>query len=345
MLDQRRIRSIGILIASTFLISILAPASHGQRHPRLKAPKALLDAIDQEDRDCVVQSGLDKSVTVRPIKLAADRSQQLLIRGSGLCLCGAQNCGFWIYRKIGNKYELLLKGIGATRVSAGQKSAKGYRDVISQSHASAMETILRTYRYDGSQYHLQRCVNRAYYDDNGKATKRPNLRPCAEETRPETYVSVPTSIRERELTTIDNQQLRLSDYSDRITVITLVASWCAPCLQLIPELDKIGREDEKGVQVIGLVTRENDPQIESVRRSTSILNVRFPVVWENIGFSESLSKLVNTPRVLPQTFVIDREGHIRKHFSGYSRANTIPLLREALNQIRREKVTQPTGTP
>ena len=343
MLDQRRIRSIGILIASTFLISILAGASHGQNRARLRAPKALLDAIDQEDRDCVVQSGLDKSVTVRPIKLAADRSQQLLIRGSGLCLCGAQNCGFWIYRKIGNKYELLLKGVGSTRVSAGQKSAHGYRDVISQSHASAMETILRTYRYDGSQYQLQSCVNRAYYDDNGNSTKKPNLRPCAEET-PKTYVSLPTGISEQEITTIDNQTLKLSDYSDRITVITLVASWCAPCLQIIPELDKIGREDEKGVQVIGLVTRENDPQIESVRRFTRILNVRFPVVWENRGFSESLFKLVNTPRALPQTFVIDREGHIRKHFSGYSRANTIPLLREALNQIRREKASQPTGT-
>jgi len=336
---------IPLLMACAFLIFIVSTASHGQRHSRLKAPKALLELIDPEDRDCVKESGLDKSVTVRPIKLAADRSQQLLIRGSGSCLCGAQNCGFWIYREIGSKYELLLKGIGSTGVRAGQKSAKGYRDVISESHASAMETIVRTYRYDGTQYQMQRCVNRAYYDDNGKDTKRPIDRPCESESKKETFVSLPSNILTQELTTIDNRSLRLSDYSDRTVVVGLLASWCAPCLEIIPDLERISESNKKSIEVIGLVTRESDPQIESVRRFTDTLNVKFPVVWENIGFSESLSRVVSAHSEIPQMFVIDREGHIRKHFIGYNRANTLPLLREALKEIIREEANQPTRTP
>jgi len=166
-------------MAGTFLISIFATISHGQTRARLNAPPALVDVLDSEDRDCVVTNGgVHKSVRVQPIQLAADHSPQILVRGSGLCLCGAQNCKFWIYRKTGSKYELLLTGTGSTSVKAGRASAKGYRDVISTSHASANETILRTYRYDGSQYQLQRCVNRAYYDDNGKYTTKPFDRPC-----------------------------------------------------------------------------------------------------------------------------------------------------------------------
>jgi hypothetical protein len=153
--------------------------NQGQNRRRLSAPTALLEILDKEDRDCVVTNGgLNKTVHVQAIQLAADRSRQILARGSGLCLCGAQNCLFWIYRQTGNRYELLLKGTGSAKVSAGQKSAKGYRDVVTESHASANETILRTYRYDGSQYQLERCVNRAYYDDNGNYTTKPTYRAC-----------------------------------------------------------------------------------------------------------------------------------------------------------------------
>ena len=174
----KKITSVGILIAGAFLISTSsADPAQSRSHP--KAPKTLLEILDPEDRNCVVQGGgLNQAVQVQPIQLARDKSRQLLVRGSGLCLCGAQNCLFWIYRKTGNGYELLLKGDGSRKVKAGTQSAKGLRDVVSESHASANETIVRTYRFDGKQYELHRCTSRAYYDDNGNYTKKPVYRPC-----------------------------------------------------------------------------------------------------------------------------------------------------------------------
>ncbi len=175
---RTEMKSIGILLTFSFL-SFLPTVSQGQSRRGLSAPPALLEILDKEDRDCVVTNGgLKKAVRAEAIQLAPDNSRQILVRGSGLCLCGAQNCLFWIYRQTGNRYELLLNGTGSTKVRAGQKSAKGYRDVITESHASANETILRTYRYDGKQYQLERCVNRAYYDDNGNYTAKPTYRPC-----------------------------------------------------------------------------------------------------------------------------------------------------------------------
>ena len=169
----------GILMIATGSAGASSIMAQGQRRPHLRPPGALLEVLDKDDRDCVTQSGLDKSVNTTRIRLANDRPQQILVRGAGLCLCGAQNCGFWIYRTKGGNYELLLKGVGATKVTAGRSWAHGYRDVVSQSHASAMETIIRTYRFDGSLYKLRSCFNRAYYDDDGKITKKPVNRPCA----------------------------------------------------------------------------------------------------------------------------------------------------------------------
>src|SRR5262245_15481342 len=125
-MDKTSTRRTALIIASVLAICFLSTNGYAQRRPRLKAPAALLDVIDQDDRDCVTQTGLARSVTVRQIKLARNRTQQLLIRASGLCLCGAQNCAFWIYQKTGKKYELLLRGTGSTKVSPGRNSAQGY---------------------------------------------------------------------------------------------------------------------------------------------------------------------------------------------------------------------------
>jgi hypothetical protein len=171
----------GTFIVCALLTAACASSTRAQHRISPKAPNELLTTLDQEDRDCVRQSGLDKSVAVTPMQLAANRSRQILVKGSGLCLCGAQNCAFWIYQKTGRNYELLLEGKGSTKVVAARARANGYRNVVSESHASASEIIVRTYRYDGSRYQLQRCVNRAYYDDNGKYTKHPTYRTCGED--------------------------------------------------------------------------------------------------------------------------------------------------------------------
>ena len=169
------------LVICVAVISIFAASATAQRRVTIPPPTSLLDVLEIDDRQCVLTNGgLRKSVTVRSIRLVSDGTRQLLVRGSGSCLCGAQNCGFWIYQQKNRSYELLLKGAGSIKVNAGRDSSNGYHDIVSESHASAIETILRTYRFDGREYRLARCVSRAYYDDNGKPTRVPISRPCHE---------------------------------------------------------------------------------------------------------------------------------------------------------------------
>ena len=55
------------------------------------------------------------------------------------------------------------------------------------------------------------------------------------------------------------------------------------------------------------------------------------------GFGESLVKTVNGRSVLPQTFVIDKDGRIRRHYQSYSTENSPQLLRKALDQIGQKR--------
>jgi len=180
MLGKLRVPRIRLVICCSSLMIAAASAVAAQRRARIPPPTSLLQVLDKDDRQCIsTNGGLSKSVSVQSIRLAADRTSQLLIKGSSSCLCGAQNCNFWIYRKKNRKYDLLLTGAGAIKIRAAPHSvASGYRDVVSESHASANETVVRTYRFDGTQYHLARCLTRSYYDDNGNTTRVPVTRPC-----------------------------------------------------------------------------------------------------------------------------------------------------------------------
>src|SRR5215471_17241581 len=165
MLGTKRVT----LFSCSALVVVAASVASAQHRVRIPPPNELLQMLEKDDRDCVTTNGgLTKAVSVQSIRLAADGTRQLLIKGSGSCLCGAQNCPFWIYRKRDGQNELLLQGAGSTRVSATHQSTKGYRSIVSESHASAIETIVRTYQFNGKQYQLQRCVRRAFYDSNGK---------------------------------------------------------------------------------------------------------------------------------------------------------------------------------
>jgi hypothetical protein len=179
MAPHRAHRYLFAFVLCTFSWSITAAATRSSKPQRIKVPETVTRDLDGEDRDCVVSDGgINKHVRAELINLAARNSREVLVRGSGACLCGAQNCGFWIYRRVAGRYELLLKGVGANKVMRGRNVANSYRDVVAESHASAIQKIVRTYRFDGRQYLIHRCVSRDYFDGQGNELKKPRLTPC-----------------------------------------------------------------------------------------------------------------------------------------------------------------------
>lgn len=152
----------------------------------------------------------------------------------------------------------------------------------------------------------------------------------------ESIVTLPPTILDRELTTIDDRHLKLSDYSGRTIVLILFASWCGPCRTNLPDLIDLKRSYVgHPIEVIGLISRKNDPDIDAARKFVRDQGVNFPVVWDTENFDDSLMKAVNGRTVLPQTFVIVR-GSVRRIFSGFNELMTPKLLRETLDQIGRE---------
>jgi peroxiredoxin len=157
----------------------------------------------------------------------------------------------------------------------------------------------------------------------------------------QSVVTLPSSLLDRELTTIEGRQMKLSDYSNRTIVLNLLASWGGPCRTNLTDLIDLKRSYVgHPIEVIGVVSRKSDPDSDALRQFVQAQGINFQVVWDTENFSEALIKEVNGRSLLPLTFIIVR-GTVRKIFSGFNPTMTPKLLRQTLDEIGREPRTFP----
>lgn len=103
------------------------------------------------------------------------------------------------------------------------------------------------------------------------------------------------------------------DYAGRPLLINVWASWCGPCIDEMPELQRYSeRQGADGVQVIGLALDEPAAVREFLRR----VPVRYTIVTEPPGPADASVRLGNRRGVLPYSVLIDRDGRIAKQRIG-----------------------------
>lgn len=102
-------------------------------------------------------------------------------------------------------------------------------------------------------------------------------------------------------------------YAGRRLLINVWASWCGPCIEEMPELDRFAAtQGEAGVQVVGLAL--DTP--EGVRDFTARVPVRYPILLDTPGPADASVWLGNAKGVLPYTVLVDADGRIARQKVG-----------------------------
>lgn len=146
-------------------------------------------------------------------------------------------------------------------------------------------------------------------------------------------IPLAASLLDTPLTTIDGKSLKFSDYKGKVVVVNLWASWCGPCRIETPELIQMSKEFKaQGVEFVGLTTKGNDPDVEPIKEFVREQQVPYKTVWDDGRFAGPLTQAVRARAVIPQSFVLLRDGSIYKHFEGFSQAETPRKLRQAIEE-------------
>ena len=108
--------------------------------------------------------------------------------------------------------------------------------------------------------------------------------------------------------------LRLpEDYAGRPLLVNLWASWCGPCIEEMPELDRYAREQgEHGVQVLGIALDDRDAVEDFLQR----IPVAYAIALDAAGPADAGVLLGNPRGVLPYTALVSADGRLLKQKIG-----------------------------
>ena len=115
--------------------------------------------------------------------------------------------------------------------------------------------------------------------------------------------------------TLSGKAVKLSDLKGKVVVLNFYGTWCQPCIEETPSLNRLQKyiESRKGV-ILGIAADEDPTAYEKFQRDQNVvfLTYRDPATKDDrspIAVSYGTS-------MYPETYIIDRHGKIARKFIG-----------------------------
>jgi len=123
------------------------------------------------------------------------------------------------------------------------------------------------------------------------------------------------------LADLDGNWVSLSELKGKVVLLNFWGTWCGPCRREIPDFIKLAEKYKKdGLEIVGITLTSGPPErIQSFSDKwginytllTDIQGNETQVVTANYG--QATGERI---RGIPTTFIIDRDGYIRKRYVG-----------------------------
>ncbi|MFH2202726.1 MAG: TlpA disulfide reductase family protein [Elusimicrobiota bacterium] len=107
-------------------------------------------------------------------------------------------------------------------------------------------------------------------------------------------------------------EVSLASLHGKVVILDFWASWCAPCVKLIPDLKKLHAEHaDRGLVILGINT---DKTRADLAAALAKYGIAWPQIWDRSGKHSAISKLYGVNEI-PTTIILDRRGRIYKRWS------------------------------
>lgn len=125
-------------------------------------------------------------------------------------------------------------------------------------------------------------------------------------------------LRNLSLPDLDGRERALADWQGRPMVVNFWATWCAPCVKEMPELQAL-HEKYPGIQFVGIGV----DQAQKMRQFIQKVPVAYPLLVMGAGAIDTLRSLGNPAGGLPFTLVLAADGSINRTILGQIQADDL----------------------
>jgi peroxiredoxin len=102
-----------------------------------------------------------------------------------------------------------------------------------------------------------------------------------------------------------DKNIKLSELRGQVVLINFWASWCGPCRQEMPELNKLYSKYKKlGFTILGVNVEEDNKEALHIVKNDKI---SFPILFDTENKVSELYKVSG----MPTTIIVDRSGNMR----------------------------------
>lgn len=117
----------------------------------------------------------------------------------------------------------------------------------------------------------------------------------------------------QQLEDVDGKTQALSHFHGKTLIVNFWATWCAPCVEEMPELTALQQEvSSRNIQIIGIGI--DSPS--NIREFAAKYKIAYPLFMGGMAGTDLSRNLGNKTGGLPFTVVIGPEGDVRKTYLG-----------------------------
>ncbi len=128
--------------------------------------------------------------------------------------------------------------------------------------------------------------------------------------RPQRPVVVGEPAPDFTLPSLAQDSIALSDYRRQVVILNFWATWCPPCVEETPSLEKFSAEMRKlHVAVIGVSVDQDEA---ALKKFAADYHLSFPIARDP---NQALASRYGTS-IFPETYILDRNGRVAEKIIG-----------------------------
>lgn len=147
------------------------------------------------------------------------------------------------------------------------------------------------------------------------------------------YPPLPEKVAQAEFKTLEGETTNIDNFKGNVVLLNLWATWCGPCRKEMPELVAMENEfKNKNFKVVGFNVDDETP--EQIKPFAEDMKLNYQLAWADENLYRELLK-VSKFNGIPQSFLVDRQGHLRGVFLGGS-PKVVREMRENVEKVVNE---------